>query len=386
MDNLKQYFSLDPEIHFLNHGSFGATPSPVFECYQEWQRRLEHQPVLFLGRQYDALLKESRTCLGEYLNTDAANLVYIPNATHAVNIVARSLQLQPGDEILTTDHEYGACDYTWEFVCKKSAARYIHQAIPLPVNSSEEILELFWKGVTAQTKVIYLSHITSPTALRLPVEAICARARQAGILTLIDGAHAPGQIPLSLDTLGADFYTGNCHKWMLSPKGAAFLYARPEVQNLIEPLVVSWGYHTTQQTTSGSRFLDYLQWTGTRDPSPYLAVPVAIQFQQEHHWDEIRLACHTLLKCIIGRIVDLFSLLPAYPIESDLYHQMGVAPLPAHTDLNSLKSKLYDEYRVEVPLIDWNGQKFVRISVQAYNTQADLDALYDGLNHLVAKS
>lgn len=386
MDNLKNYFSLDPEIHFLNHGSFGACPIPVFEAYQEWQRQLERQPVLFLGRQFDALLSESRTRLGEYLNAAAANLVYIPNATHGVNIIARSLRFQPGDEILTTNHEYGACDYTWEFICQKNGAVYIHQPIPLPARSSEEILELFWQGVTSRTKVIFLSHITSPTALCLPVEEICTRARQSGILTLIDGAHAPGQIPLSLDSLGADFYTGNCHKWMLCPKGAGFLYARPEVQSLIEPLIVSWGFHSTPQTTLGSRFIDYLQWTGTKDPSAYLAVPAAIHFQQDHHWDEVRRACHTLLQSTIQRICTLFSLQSAYPLESDLYHQMGIAPLPAHADLAALSSRLYDEFNVEVPLIDWNGQKFVRISVQAYNSQADLDALYQGLDTVVSKN
>jgi isopenicillin-N epimerase len=385
MDSFNKHFLLDPNIHFLNHGSFGATPLPVFECYQEWQRRLERQPVLFLGRQYNALLEESRTQLAGYLKTDPANLVYIPNATHGVNIVARSLHLEPGDEILTSDHEYGACDYTWEYACQKSGAHYIHQPIPFPVNTSEEILESFWKGVTPQTKVIYLSHITSPTALRLPVESICARARQAGILTVIDGAHAPGQIPLSLDAIGADFYTGNCHKWMLGPKGAAFLYARPEIQALVEPLIISWGYHATPQNTSGSRYIDYLQWTGTKDPSAYLAVPAAIQFQQEHDWEHLRQSCHTLLRNSIEKICTLFSLPPAYALDSDLYHQMGIAPLPLHTDLTLLKSNLYDEFRVEVPLIDWNGQKFLRISVQAYNSQSDLDALYEGLDLLVNK-
>ena len=237
MYNLKRHFLLDPTVTFLNHGSFGATPKPVFAAYQDWQRRLERQPVLFLGREIDGLLRQSRQALGEYLDAAADDLVYIPNATHGVNIVARSLALQPGDEILTTDHEYGACDYTWEFVCKKTGATYIHQPIPLPVQSEDEIIEQFWQGVTLRTKVIYLSHITSPTALRLPVEQICQRARQAGIWTLVDGAHAPGQIPLDLKAVGADFYTGNCHKWLLSPKGAAFLYARREAQPLIEPLI-----------------------------------------------------------------------------------------------------------------------------------------------------
>lgn len=378
-------FLLDPSIHFLNHGSFGACPIPVFEAYHAWQRRLEHQPVLFLGREMASLDRQARLPLAEYLHTAADNLVFVPNATHGVNIIARSLALAPGDEILTSDHEYGACDYTWEFLCGKSGAYYKHQPIPLPAGSDAELLEQFWQGVTDRTKVIYLSHITSPTALRLPVEAICHRARQAGILTLVDGAHAPGQIDLNLDALGADFYTGNLHKWMLSPKGAGFLYARPDVQRLVEPLVVSWGYHSTPESSSGSQFQDYLGWTGTKDPAASLAVPAALQFMADHHWDQVRRSCHDLLRPAIERICALVQMEPLYPLASDLYVQMGIAPLPADTGLTALKARLYDEYRVEVPLIEWNSRKFVRISVQAYNTQDDLDALYDGLRLLLAQ-
>ena len=383
MYNLKRHFLLDPTVTFLNHGSFGATPKPVFAAYQDWQRRLERQPVLFLGREIDGLLRQSRQALGEYLDAAADDLVYIPNATHGVNIVARSLALQPGDEILTTDHEYGACDYTWEFVCKKTGAAYIHQSIPLPVRSEDEIIEQFWQGVTPRTRVIYLSHITSPTALRLPVERICQRARRAGILTLVDGAHAPGQISLNMAAIGADFYTGNCHKWLLSPKGAAFLYARREVQPLVEPLIVSWGYHATAETTSGSQFIDYLQWTGTKDPAAALAVPTAIQFMRDHNWDEVRRECHALLRRAIERICALTGMPPLYPLDSDFYSQMAIAPLPLSADLTSLKSRLYDEYQVEVPLIQWQDRKFVRISIQGYNTPSDVDALLEALGELL---
>src|SRR5215211_4250221 len=231
---LKDYFLLDPTIIFLNHGSYGATPKPVFEAYQKWQRRLERQPVLFLARDLPGLLHESRAALGEYLSADADDLVYIPNATHGVNILAHSLQLKPGDEILTSDHEYGACDYTWDFICGKTGARYIHQPIPLPVYSEEEIIAQFWQGVTPRTKVIYLSHITSSTALRLPIKEICSRARAAGIMTIIDAAHSPGQITVDLKALDADMVFGNAHKWLLNAKGSAFLYVRRELQDLIE--------------------------------------------------------------------------------------------------------------------------------------------------------
>ena len=382
MSNLKQHFLLDPEIHFLNHGSFGATPKPVFEAYQNWQARLERQPVKFLGREYDSLLKESRQALGAYLNADPDDLAYIPNATHGVNIIAHSLNLQPGDEILTTDHEYGACDYTWEFVCGKVGAKYIHQHIPLPLRTEDEIVEQFWQGITPRTKVVYLSHITSPTALRLPVEKICQRAREAGIFSVVDAAHSPGQLLLDLQAIGADVSTGNCHKWMLSPKGAAFLHVRRESQPVVEPLIVSWGYNATPETTTGSRFIDILQWTGTKDPAAALSVPAAIQFMQEHRWQDVRTECHALLRTAIEKVCDLTGLPSLYPLDSDFYSQMAIVPLP-RCNMVELKTRLYDEFKIEIPLTQWQDRQFIRISIQGYNTREDVDALMDALNVLL---
>jgi isopenicillin-N epimerase len=382
MSTLKEQFLLDPNIIFLNHGSYGAAPKPVFEAYQKWQLRLERQPVLFLGREFNQLMQDARSALGVYLNAAANELVFIPNATHGVNIIAHSLHLAPGDEILTTDHEYGACDFTWDFICSKTGARYIHQPIPLPVRSKEEIVAQFWQGVTPRTRVIYFSHITSATALRLPVEEICQRARNAGILTVVDAAHSPGQIPVDLSALGADVATGNCHKWMLAPKGAAFLYVRRDLQHLVEPLVVSWGFQAAPEFTTGSRFVDFMQWTGTRDPAPYLTVPAAIQFMREQDWENVRLNCHRLLRQAIERVCDLTDLQPLYPLESDFYSQMGIAPLPP-CDPAVLKSRLYDEYRVEIPVIQWQDRQFIRISIQGYNDQSDVDVLVDALDKLL---
>jgi isopenicillin-N epimerase len=382
MSSLKEFFLLDPNVVFLNHGSYGATPRPVLEACQNWQLRLERQPVLFLGREFNQLMYGARQALGEYLNADADDLVYIPNATHGVNIIAHSLRLQPGDEILTTDHEYGACDYTWEFICGKTGARYIHRPIPLPVVSESEIVEQFWQGVTPNTKAIYLSHITSATALRMPVESICARARQAGILTVIDAAHSPGQIPVDLQALNADVIFGNCHKWLMNVKGSAFLYVRREVQHLVEPFVVSWGYQATPEFATGSRFVDLLQWTGTRDPSAALTVPTAIQFMKDHDWDSVRYQCHELLKQALERICTLTNQSPLYPLNSDFYNQMGIAPLPV-SNLAVLKVRLYDEYQIEVPLIQWQDRQFVRVSIQGYNTQQDVDTLVRALEVLL---
>lgn len=379
---LSSQFLLDPDFIFLNHGSFGACPKPVFRQYQNWQRKLEEQPVQFLGRQYHDLIRQAIQPLAEYLSTHPSNLVFVPNATYGVNLVARSLNLQPGDEILSSNHEYAACDYAWEFVCSKHAAHYFRQSLPYPALSEVEMLEIFWLGVTNRTKLIFLSHITSPTALRLPVEAICKRAREQGILTLIDGAHAPGQIPLNLDQIGADFYTGNCHKWLLSPKGAGFLYAAPTVQELIEPLVISWGYQTDPAKSSGSRFLDLLTWTGTHDPAAYLSVLTAIQFQQENHWQQVQQECHDLIKEYLPKFSDLTGYPDLYQHDNQ-YRQMTCIEIPLMQNLELFKSQLYDQFRIEIPTIDWNQRHFLRISMQAYNQASDLDELLESLKYLI---
>jgi isopenicillin-N epimerase len=379
VDSLKDLFLLDPEVAFLNHGSFGACPQPVLAACQDWQRRLERQPVAFLGRELAGYLLAARQDLGAYLGAQAEDLVFIPNATYGVNAVARSLHLQPGDEILTTDHEYGACDKTWQHLCDRQGAAYRRQPIPLPAASNEQILEQIWEGVNQRTRLIFFSHITSPTALTLPAAEVCRRARQAGILSMIDGAHAPGQIDLDLEAIGADFYTGNCHKWMLAPKGSAFLYARRECQDLLEPLVVSWGWQAEADFTTGSRFVDLHQWRGTDDPSACLAVPAAIQFMAQHDWAQVRLSCHTLLAQAVERLAGITGMPALYPPDQSGFVQMAAVEIPRQPDLKPVKARLYAEHRVEVPLLEWNGRHFVRISVQGYNTSADLDRLAAGL-------
>jgi isopenicillin-N epimerase len=285
--------------------------------------------------------------------------------------------------VLTTDQEYGACNYAWEFVCQKTGVIYRQQPIQTPITDPDEIINQFWQGVTDRNKVIYISHICSPTALSLPVTEICQRAREVGILTLIDGAHAPGQVPLNLSSLQADFYTGNCHKWMLAPKGAGFLYARPEVQGMLEPLVVSWGYQSKSSPLRESSFIDLFQWTGTRDPAAALSVPAAIAFMQEHQWEQVQLRCHELLKATMQRISNLTGLLPLYPLASDLFYQMGTIPIPKVRDLNELKQRLLHEHHIEIPTIDWNNAHFLRLSVQGYNSASDLDTLISALASLL---
>jgi len=382
MKNIKSQFLLDQDVIFLNHGSFGATPRPVLEAYQYWQRELEQQPVQFIVRELLDHLKHARETLGQHLHANADDLVFVPNATFGVNIVARSLGLQPDDEILTSDHEYGACDNVWSFISQKTGASYVHQPIPLPIASFDEIADYFWQGVTPRTQVIFLSHITSPTALRMPVEDICRKAREAGIITIIDGAHAPGQIPLDLAAIGADFYIGNCHKWMLGPKGSGFLYARQEMQKILDPLVVSWGWGDNSPYTTGSDFLDKLEWWGTTDPSAYLAVPAAIQFMEGHNWPTVQKQCHEILQKAILRICELTGLDPMYPVDSNLYNQMAIAQLPHIDDLPAFQAQLYEDYQIEAPCIQWQDRQFIRISIQGYNGLSEIKALITAIGSI----
>ena len=396
MRNLRRFFQLDPDVIFLNHGSFGAAPLPVFEAYQAWQRRLERQPVKFLGRDLPELLQTARQVLADYVGAGRDDLVFVPNATFGVNVVARSLPLGPGDELLTTNHEYGACRRVWQFLSRKRGFDLVERPLaPVGGNRSavngeqlsdaNEVTEHFWQGVTPRTKVIYISHITSPTAVTLPIADICARARAAGILTVVDGAHAPGQIPLDMAAIGADFYTGNCHKWLCAPKGSAFLYARPERQHLIEPLVVGWGWGTERAFSFGSDFLDYLQWLGTHDPSAYLSVPAAIEFQAAHGWAAVRKRCHALAREALLRIGEMTGLPPLYPPDSGFFQQMAAIPLPPQPDIHAFQTRLYEEYHIEIPGIAWHGRHFIRISVQGYNTQADVDTLVTAVGELLKK-
>lgn len=386
--DLRALFLLRPEVVFLNHGSFGACPQVVFEEYQGWQRELQAQPVEFLGRRFAGLMRQAREQLAAYVGAQTDDLVFVPNATTGLNVVARALPLDPGDEVLATNHEYGALDRTWRFVCGKRGAVYINQPVP-PPTSREQTIEAVWAGVTPRTRVLFLSHMTSPTAIIFPVAELVCRAREANLLTVIDGAHTPGQIPLDLDHLGADFYAGNLHKWLCAPPGSAFLHARREVQHLLEPLVVSWGWNRGDEVASlldlgasSSRFVDEQEWQGTRDPAAFLSVSAAIRFQKEHNWPLIRAQCHELLRKARPQIEALTGMPPICPDSDEWYAQMAAFPLPA-CDAPVLQRHLLEEFQIEVPIIDWNDRQLMRVSVQGYNTQGDLDRLVDALRALL---
>lgn len=377
-ETLRDLFLLDPELVFLNHGSFGALPREVWEAQQRWQLEMERNPVAFLGRRSAILLREAREALGAALGASADDLVFMPNATTGVNVVAQSLPLQAGDEVLASNLEYGACDAAWERICARQGAHYRRVEIPLPYQR-EHVLARLLAAITPRTRLIFLSHISSTTALILPVAELCQAARERGILTLIDGAHAPGQIALDIEAVGADFYAGNCHKWLCAPKGAGFLHARPEHHGLLEPTVLSWGYAASRAGHSGfdaylgrSLFERRMQWQGTRDISAWLAVPAALAFQARHDWPAQRARCHALAAQALHTLTQRFGLSPI--AQDQDWAQMVAIPVPAQ-DPESLRRSLFEDSGIEVPVTCHGGQVFVRLSVQAYNTADDVARL-----------
>jgi isopenicillin-N epimerase len=376
-----RHFLLRRDVTFLNHGSYGACPAPVFETYQRWQRELESEPVEFLGRRIRSLLTAAREPLAAYLGASQHDLVFVPNATHGMNVVARSLQklLRAGDEVLGTDHEYGAVERTWRFLTEQVGATYRSQQVSLPQRDHDELTGQIWAGVTLRTRILVVSHITSPTALILPVRELIRRARERGIITVVDGAHAPGHIPLALEDLGADFYCGNLHKWLCAPKGSGFLYAPPERQELLDPLIVSWGWRSNYPGVSP--FQDYFEWTGTHDPAAYLSVPAAIAFQAEHNWPAVHAACHALVDEAQRRIGELTGLAPISPDGPDWWGQMRTIPLPKRDSVTALalQAQLWDEHQIEIPVHEYGELRLLRLSIQAYNSPANVDRLVSAL-------
>lgn len=374
--NLSSHFLLNPDITFLNFGSFGASPKVVFDDYQKWQRELEWEPVQFFAVNGPEYLKASRVALGNYLNANADDLVYVPNPTFAINIIANTLRLKENDEVLTTNIEYGAMDRTWKFYCNKVNAKFIRQSISLPILSKESFLEEFWNGYTEKTKVVFISHITSATGLILPVKEIIEEAKKRGLMTIIDGAHVPGHMKLDLKELDADIYTGACHKWMMTPKGSTFLYVRKSLQIKIEPLVVSWGYDS--DTPSDSQFLDYHQFNGTRDFSAYLTIPKAIEFMQEHNWWEVSNSCKKMVLENALRFCDLTGFAPLAPLTEEFFGQLFSIQV-ALENPREFQKMLFDKYQIEIPVMQQNDKVYIRYSINGFNSQKDLDRLYDAL-------
>lgn len=378
--NLRTKFHLNPEITYLNFGSFGACPKEIFEDYQKFQTELEFEPVQFITVNSVKYLKESREALSAYVGCAADDLVFVSNPSYALNIIAKSLKLNAGDEILSTDLEYGALDRTWNYYTKKAGAHYIQQHITLPLTTKEVFIENFFKGLTPTTKAIFISHITSSTALILPVKEICELVKTKGLITIVDGAHVPGHIPLSLSELKADIYTGACHKWMLTPKGCSFLYVKRELQHLFDPLVVSWGYEA--EFPSASQFLDYHQMQGTREFSSFLMVPKALQFMKENNWEDVAASCRALVQKNALRFCELLGTKPLCPLSDEFLGQMFSIPIKP-LSAERLQRYLFQTYNIEIPLMRHRENCYLRYSINGFNTQADLDRLYMALKEII---
>jgi len=380
MKNFQDQFLLNPAITFLNFGSFGATPKPIFENYQHWQKVLEAEPVQFFAFDGFNYLAESRAALAKYIGcADQDDLVYVTNPSFAINLIAKNFPLKAGDEILTTDIEYGACDRTWNFYCEKAGATYRRQKINLPITTKEKFIDDFFAGVTPNTKAIFISQITSSTGLIFPVKEVCEIAKSKGLITIVDGAHVPGHIPFNLSEMKADFYTGACHKWMMAPKGCSFLYAHKSVQHLCDPLIVSWGYKALKP--SHSAFLDYHQMIGTRDFSAFLTVPTCIKFMTENDWITVRTACHEMVLANAQRFYDLLESKPISPLTNEWIGQMISIPIKTNAP-EVLQRRLFTDYKIEIPIMRQENDVYMRYSINAFNTIENLDTLYHALSEL----
>ena len=376
--NLKDQFFLDSDITFLNHGSFGACAKPVYEDLLNWQMQMEREPVKFFEDTIFDALKKSRQVLGKYINCPADDLVYFPNPTTALNAVARSINLNPGDEVLSTNHIYGALDRTWKYICNKNEAEFVKADIPFPIQSKDEFLNCFFKAVTSKTRVIFLSHITSMTAMIFPVEEVVKFSRDNNILSIIDGAHVPGHIPLDILTLSPDIYTGACHKWMCTPKGTSFLYVKKELQENIHPVVVSWGWES--ENPGVSKFLDWHEWQGTRDMSAFLTIPEAVKFMDDNDWPNVSRKCRELVIHTRNQLLNYLKISP--PCPDDWLGQMASILLPFN-DAVEIKNALLNKYHIQVPIFTWEGKVYLRYSIQAYNSESDLEKLFSAVKELL---
>ena len=386
-DALKSKFLLDPEITFLNHGSYGSCPKPVFEVYQKYQTDLESHPIKFMQEDVYKLLEISRESLSHYVNCDKDDLIFVTNPTQAVGTVIHNILINSNDEVLSTNLEYGSCDRMWTYDADQKGYKYIQAEINLPIEDKETFLNQFWSYASDQTKYVFISQITSTTGMILPISEIVAEAKKRGIKTIIDGAHVPAHIPLDIKELDPDYYTGALHKWLCCPKGSSFLYVKKEKQDGIQPMLKSWGwgeeyeeFKSSVQLHSPSRFINVFQWQGTRDMSTFFTVPEAIQFQEEHDWDSVRSRSINMVIEARNRINEITKLPKICP--DNWLGQMATILFPID-DTVAFKKTLYNDYQIEMPVMRHIEHTAFRISIQGYNTQADIDHLINALEELI---
>ena len=382
------HWLLDPEVVFLNHGSFGATPKTVLDEQSRIRLQIEREPLTFFDHDYLPALDQARTILAAFLGTRTDDLAFVVNATTGVNTVLRSLQLERGDQLLVTDHEYNACRNAIDAVAAENSAEVVVAPIPFPLKRDGEVAEAVLEKMTPKTRLLLIDHVTSQTGMVLPIERLVEEVQARGTDVLIDGAHAPGMMPLNLDSLGAAYYTGNLHKWVCAPKGAAFLHVREDRRDRVRPLVISHGANA--KSIKRSRFHLEHDWTGTRDPSAWLSVPVSLRKMEsmvEGGWDEVRRRNRVL--ALEGRNILCDALGIEAPCPDSMIGSLASLPLPDGDGgsvnelfpFDRLQDRLLKDYRIEVPIIAWPAppRRLVRISAQLYNSRPQYVALAEAL-------
>jgi isopenicillin-N epimerase len=409
--DLARHWALDPAITFLNHGSFGATPRDVLEAQRRWRDRMEAQPIQFLARDLPGLLAETRAQLGAFVGAHPDDLAFVTNATGAVNAVVRSLRFAPGDELLTDDHEYNATINVLRHVAERDGARVVVARIAFPSVSEDNVVDALLAAVTERTRLVLVSHVTSPTALVFPVERIVAALSERGVDTLVDGAHAPGMVPLDLDRLGAAWYTGNLHKWVCAPKGAAFLHARRDRQAGIRPSTISHGANAVLGAPGNpggsTRYRAEFDWQGTLDPTAWLAVTDALRFVGElvdGGWPEVMARNGELTLDARARLARVLGLDPATLPSPSMLGSMVAVPLPSSgplamagggsspLDTDPVQQILLDRFRIEVPIYPWPvpaaespdaAMRLIRVSSALHNGGDDVERLAESLQSLL---
>jgi len=387
------FWPLDPKVTFLNHGSFGSCPRSVLAFQQEMRERLERQPVQFLVRELEELLDEARQTLASFIGADSDGLVFVPNATAGVNTVLRSLKFEPGDELLVTNHEYKACRSALDFAASRAGLRVVEAEIPFPLSHPSQVVEAIAAAVTPRTRLALVDHVTSQTGLVFPIQDIIRVLTERGVEVLVDGAHAPGMVPLNLQALAPTYYAGNCHKWICAPKTAGFLFVQADRRRDIRPLIISHGAYT--QRTDRSRYLIEFSWTGTWDPSAVLSVPVALQTLGRAvtgGWPTIME--HNRALALAGRRLLVEALKIESPCPDGMIGSLASVPLPdAPNDLvptsplyaDPMQDQLREEYGIEVPVVPWpeHPRRLLRISAQLYNSLPQYRRLAEALRHIL---
>lgn len=377
-EEIRSQFMLDPEVVHLNNGSAGACPKAVFTKWQELVKELETQPDRFIWENPEPI-NTSRATLERFLNADNGCLAFVPNVTTGLNTIIRSLPISKGDEVLTTSYTYAAIDKTYRFYSIEKGFSFRSIKPELPVSTHENFVDWFMGEVRPETKVIHLDHIASASALILPVEEICKQARKRGILTVIDGGHAPGQLDLDLQSINADFYSGNLHKWMFSPKGVGFLHVRPELKELIKPIIVSHGWE--ENPSESSNLQDLIEWSGTSEYMKYLLTPEIIKFMTDNNWSAVRERCYKKIPKASDEILNRTNWTPMHQGAPEWNAQMVAFRIP-----ESFSPDLVKMFITEYGIRAWtgllDGNQVYRLSIQGYNTDSDLEALYSALSEL----